>query len=259
MTEGAKMGTRFAGKVAFVTGAASGIGRATALGFAAEGAAVAVVDVDADGIASVTQAITEAGGTAKGIEADVRESAEVQRAINTTVTEYGRLDCAFNNAGLEGIIAPIVDVPDEMFDYVTSVNYRGTWLCLKYQVRHMLAQGGGSIVNMASAMSSVGGAGLAHYAGSKHAVLGLTRSVALEVAKQNIRVNAVMPGIIQTAMFERSVAQNPDAIDDIIAGEPIGRTGRPEEVARAVLWLSSEEASFVLGSGLLVDGGYCAQ
>jgi NAD(P)-dependent dehydrogenase (short-subunit alcohol dehydrogenase family) len=252
------MRRRFEGKTAFVTGAASGMGRATALALVSEGARVALADVDAR-VTAVAEEIRASGGAALAIEADVKSSADVQRAIAATVTEYGRLDCAFNNAGLEGVIAPIVDVPDEMFDHVTGVNYRGMWLCLKYQVRQMLEQGGGSIVNMASAMSYVGGAGLAHYAGSKHAVLGLTRSVALEVAKQNIRVNAVAPGIIHTAMFERSVAQNPGAIDDIIAGEPIGRTGRPEEIARAVLWLLSVEASFVLGTGLLVDGGYCAQ
>ncbi|NUP20962.1 MAG: glucose 1-dehydrogenase [Streptomyces sp.] len=250
---------RFEGKTAFVTGAASGIGAATAQAFAAEGAKVAIVDIDAKGIESLVGRIQKSGGAALAIQADVSKSADVQHAISAAVAEFGSLDCAFNNAGLEGVIAPIVDVDDDIFDYVTAVNFRGAWLCTKYQVRQMLRQGGGSIVNMASAMSRVGGAGLAHYAGTKHAVLGLTRSVALEVANQNIRVNAVLPGIIRTAMFERSVAQNPGAIDDIIAGEPIGRTGSPEEVAKAVLWLSSDEASFVVGSDLLVDGGYCAQ
>src|SRR5262249_2846675 len=151
-----------------------------------EGARVALVDVDAQGAGLVAEQVRESGGTAIPIEADVSASADVQRAIAATVSAYGRLDCAFNHAGLEGGIAPITEVPDETFDHVTAVNYRGVWLCLKYQIRQMLSQGGGSIVNTASAMSYVGGAGLAHYAGSKHAVLGLTRSVALEVAQRNI-------------------------------------------------------------------------
>jgi NAD(P)-dependent dehydrogenase (short-subunit alcohol dehydrogenase family) len=250
---------RFTGKTVFITGAGSGMGQAAAVAFAREGAGLALLDIDGEGLEITAKQVRSYDAAVLTIVGDVGNGRAVEGAISRTVEEYGSLDCAFNNAGLEGAIAPITAIDEATFDHVTNVNYKGMWLCLKHQVSQMLAQGGGQIVNMASAMSYVGGAHLAHYAASKHAVLGLTRSVSLEVAARGVRVNAVAPGIIRTPMFDRSIAHNPGAINDIVAAEPVGRTGTPDEVANAVLWLCSAEASFVHGTGLVVDGGYTAR
>jgi len=249
-----------AGKVALVTGGASGIGRATALAMAREGARVVVADVAEAGGAETVQRIVAAGGQAVFQRADVAEPANVEALVRCAVETYGRLDCAFNNAGIEGVVAAPHEYPDDVFDRVIAVNLKGVWLCLKAEVRQMLAQGGGAIVNTASAAGLVGAPTISAYDASKHGVVGLTKSFALAYARQGIRVNAVCPGIIRTPMVERSfLARDPNAVARLEASEPVGRMGTPEEVAEAVVWLCSDAASFVTGVALPVDGGMVAR
>lgn len=249
-----------AGKVALVTGGASGIGRAAALAMAREGARVVVADVAEAGGSETVQRIVAAGGQALFQRADVADAADVATLVRRAVETYGRLDCAFNNAGIEGAIAAPHEYPDDAFDRVIAVNLKGVWLCLKAEVQQMLAQGGGAIVNTASAAGLVGAPTIAAYAASKHGVVGLTKSFALAYARQGIRVNAVCPGIIRTPMVERSfMARGPDAVARLEATEPVGRLGTPEEVAEAVVWLCSDAAAFVTGVALPVDGGLVAR
>ncbi len=249
-----------AGKVALVTGGASGIGRATALAMAREGARVVVADVAEAGGAETVQRIAAAGGQAVFQRADVAEPDDVEALVRCAVETYGRLDCAFNNAGIEGAVAAPHEYPDDVFDRVIAVNLKGVWLCLKAEVRQMLAQGGGAIVNTASAAGLVGAPTISAYDASKHGVVGLTKSFALAYARQGIRVNAVCPGIIRTPMVERSfLARDPNAAARLEASEPVGRLGTPEEVAEAVVWLCSDAASFVTGVALPVDGGMVAR
>lgn len=253
--------SEFHGRVALVTGAGSGIGRTTSLAFAKQGARVVVSDINpATGNETVGQ-ILAAGGKAIFIPADVSDEAQVKNLIDRTLAEYGQLDYAFNNAGLTQNSQPLVDQPPKTYDEMFNVSVRGVWLSMRAEIEQMLKQGGGAIVNMGSMSAVVGISGLTTYSGSKHAVLGLTRGAALDYAKQGIRINAVGPGTINTPMIDRFVelAGTDAVMEPIRAAHPIGRTGRPEEVAEAVLWLCSDASSFVLGQMLMVDGGYSVQ
>ena len=247
------------GKVALVTGAGSGIGRATALVFAREGAKVVVSDIVVEGGEETMQQIKAAGGEAIFVKADVSKGADVEALITQTVETYGRLDCAFNNAGIEGGVKPTIDCTEEEFGRTIAVNLTGVWLCMKHEIQQMLSQGGGTIVNTASVAGLVGFPGLPDYVASKHGVLGLTKTAALEYAKSGIRVNAVCPGVIQTPMVERGAQLSPGFDELAVSMEPVGRFGQPSEIGEAVVWLCSEAASFVTGHPMTVDGGLVAQ
>jgi NAD(P)-dependent dehydrogenase (short-subunit alcohol dehydrogenase family) len=253
------MAGKLAEKVALVTGAGSGIGRATALAFAREGAKVVVSDIVTEGGRETVRLIQSGGGNAVFVEADVSKTAEVEALIQQAVAAYGRIDCAHNNAGIEGQAARIIDDTDDNWDRVIAINLTGVRLCMKYEIRQMLAQRGGAIVNTASGAGLVGIRGSSAYVASKHGVIGLTKTAALEYAKTGIRVNAVCPGVIQTPMVERITQAAPRAAEALTALHPMGRTGKPEEIAEAVVWLCSEAASFVTGHALSVDGGYVTQ
>ncbi len=247
------------GKVALITGAGSGIGRASALVFAREGAKVAVADIVVEGGEETVRMVKEAGGEAFFIKVDVSNAAEVEAMVNTVVDTYGRIDCAYNNAGIEGRLASTDEYPEDVFDKVIDINLTGVWLCMKYELPHMLKQGGGAIVNTASGAGLIGVAGMSAYVASKHGVVGLTKTAALEYAKSGIRVNSVCPGLIQTPMVERITADQPQLGEALVAAEPVGRTGKPEEIAESVVWMCSDAASFVTGHAMSVDGGYVAQ
>ena len=247
------------GKVALITGAGSGIGRASALAFAREGAKVAVADIVVEGGEETVRMVKEAGGEAFFIKVDVANAADVEAMVNTVVDTYGRIDCAYNNAGIEGRLASTDEYPEDVFDKVIDINLTGVWLCMKYELPHMLKQGSGAIVNTASGAGLIGVSGMSAYVASKHGVIGLTKTAALEYAKSGIRVNAVCPGLIQTPMVERITAEQPQLGEALVAAEPVGRTGKPEEIAESVVWLSSDAASFVTGHSMSVDGGFVAQ
>ena len=253
------MAGRLEGKVALVTGAGSGIGRASALAFVREGARVVVVDVNAGGGEGTMDLIEEAGGQAAFVKADVSIATDVAAMVEQTVTTYGRLDCAFNNAGIGSTGVPLQDETEAEWDLVMSINLRGVWLCLKHEIPQMLKQGGGAIVNTASVAGLVGLRGSGSYVAAKHGVMGLTRTAALELAQNNIRVNAVCPGLIRTPLVGRGIARMPGREEMLLAAEPVGRYGEPSEVAEAVVWLCSDAASFVTGHAMAVDGGWVAQ
>ncbi len=253
------MAGRVAGKVALVTGGSSGIGRATAQIFAREGAKVVVADVQvADGEETV-RLITAAGGEAIFVRTDVSNPADVEALIKKTVETYGRLDCAFNNAGIEGALQPTSDYDEAMWDRVMSINLKGVWLCMRAEIRQMLSQGGGAIVNTASAAGLVGVPGLSAYTAAKHGVNGLTKTAALEYAKSGIRINSVCPGGVDTPMLRRAFALSPQLAEAAAAVEPVGRLAQPAEIGEAVVWLCSDAASFVTGLPMAVDGGMVAQ
>ena len=253
------MEKQFHGKVAIVTGASSGIGKATALAFAREGAKVLVADVQEKAGEETREAMKADGGEAIFVKCDVSQPSEVERMINTTVEDFGRLDYAFNNAGIEGQQGFTADCSLENWDSVININLKGIWLCMKYEIPQMLKNGGGAIVNCSSVAGLIGFPGLPAYVASKHGVVGLTKNAALEYARQNIRVNAVNPGAIKTPMIDR-IAPTQDALDTLVnTYEPLGRIGQPEEIAEAVIWLCSDKASFVTGYPLAVDGGFVAQ
>jgi NAD(P)-dependent dehydrogenase (short-subunit alcohol dehydrogenase family) len=253
------MTKQFGGKVALVTGGSSGIGRAAASAFAGEGANVVVADVLVEGGEETVRMIKEAGGEAIFVKTDVSKATEVEALIKKAVETYGRLDCAINNAGVEGTMAPTADCTEENWDCTININLKGVWLCMKYEIPQMLKQGGGAIVNMASVAGLVGLQGLPAYCASKGGVVQLTRTAALEYARAGIRVNAVCPGVIRTPLVDRLIAAQPEMEEALTAMEPVGRTGKPEEVAEAVVWLCSDAASFVTGHAMVVDGGFAAQ
>jgi NAD(P)-dependent dehydrogenase (short-subunit alcohol dehydrogenase family) len=243
------------GKVAFVTGAASGIGRATALAFAREGANVVVADIDHHGNQDTARMIEDLGGQVLAVSCDVTRSEDVQAALTKTVERFGRMDYAFNNAGAEQQPKPAADITEEEWDRIITINLKGVFLCLKYQIPLLLEHGGGAIVNTSSGAGiKVFGRGAA-YAAAKHGVVGLTKDAALDYAASNIRINAICPGIIDTEMMDRFTGGTPEERDRVIAQEPIGRMGRPEEIAATVVWLCSNAASFVTGHALVADGG----
>ena len=249
----------FTGGVALVTGGASGIGRATALAFAREGADVVITDVQVELGKKVAQEAEEFGRKVLFVPGDISNEKDVQNMMTQTLKAFGRLDCAFNNAGTEGEQAVTHECTIENWDKVMNINLKGVWLCMKYQIPQMLKQEGGTIVNCSSIAGLVGFPGVPAYTASKHAVVGLTKAAALEYAKLNIRVNAVCPGIIQTPMIDRFTHGEASIRNQLANGEPVGRIGSPEEVAEAVLWLSSHSSSFVTGQSLAVDGGWVAQ
>lgn len=248
------------GKVALVTGASTGIGKASALTFAREGATVVVSDINVDGGRETARLIGERGGRAFFFEADVSKEDHVHALVSRAVESCGRLDCAFNNAGIAGAIGVAShEYPDDMWEHVMAVNLKGVWLCMKHEIPQMLKQGGGAIVNTASIWGLVGAPGASAYVASKHGVVGLTRAAALEYAPRGIRINAVNPGTIRTPILDPFIAAIPDFEPMMTARHPIGRIGMPEEVAEAVTWLCSDAASFVIGQNLPVDGGYTTQ
>jgi NAD(P)-dependent dehydrogenase (short-subunit alcohol dehydrogenase family) len=253
------MAGRVDGKVALVTGGSSGIGRATAQIFAREGAKVVVADVDVAGGEETVRLIKAASGEAIFVKTDVSHSAEVEAMVKKAVETYGRLDCAFNNAGIEGVIQPTVEYGEAHWDRVLAINLKGVWLCMKHEIRQMLKQGSGVIVNTASVAGLVGLPGFSAYVAAKHGVNGLTKTAALEYARSGIRVNAVCPGAIRTPMFERGIRDNPGIEEQVVAAEPVGRMAAPTEVGEAVVWLCSDAASFVTGLPMAVDGGWVAQ
>jgi NAD(P)-dependent dehydrogenase (short-subunit alcohol dehydrogenase family) len=242
-------------KVAFVTGAASGIGRITAVAFAQRGASVGVADIDQQRNHETASMINEVGGQAIAIRCDVTRGEDVQAALDQTVEAFGRLDYAFNNAGAEQQPKPTAQITEEEWDRIITINLRSVFLCLKYEIPLLLQHGGGAIVNTSSGAGvKVFGRGAA-YAAAKHGVIGLTKDAALDYAGSNIRINAICPGIINTEMMDRFTGGTDEGRDRVIAQEPIGRMGRPEEIAAAVVWLCSDAASFVTGHALVADGG----
>jgi NAD(P)-dependent dehydrogenase (short-subunit alcohol dehydrogenase family) len=253
------MAGHVAGKVALITGGGSGIGRAAALAFAREGAKVVISDIMVAGGEETIRLIKAAGGEATFVQADVSKATEIAALIDTVVATYGRLDCAFNNAGIEGEIQQTPDCSEENWDRVIAINLKGVWLCMKYEIPVMLKQGSGTIVNTSSVAGLVGFQGLPAYVASKHGVAGLTKTAALEYAKSGIRVNAVCPGVIHTPMVERLFSNQPHWGEMVQAMEPVARMGKPEEIAEAVVWLCSDAASFVTGLAMAVDGGMMAQ
>lgn len=248
------------GKIALVTGAGAGIGFATARAFAQAGAAVALADIDEEAVGRAAEKLLAAGHKALAICCNVAEKSAVAAMVGQTVSTFGRLDAAFNNASVNCEGADLLETSDDEFDRIVSVNLRGVWNCMKAEIRQMKTQGSGAIVNCSSIGGMVGSKGRSAYSASKHGVIGLTRSAALDYATQGIRINAVCPGIINTPMATAVTRNNdPDIVKAMIAREPIGRFGEPDEIASAVVWLCTPAASFMIGHAMAVDGGVLAQ
>ena len=246
-------------KVVLVTGGGSGIGRATAQLIAKQGAKVMIADYVPEGAERTVKMIKDAGGEASCLAADVSVTKQVEAMVTKTVETYGRLDCAFNNAGIEGKMADTASYPEETYDRVIAINLKGVWLCMKYEIAQMLKQGGGAIVNTASGAGLVGVEMLSAYNASKHGVVGLTKTAALEFAQKNIRVNCVCPGLINTPMVARMIDSGGMNEQDFVAAEPVGRMGKPEEIGEGVVWLLSDGSSFVTGHSMSIDGGWVAR
>ena len=256
------MAGRLEGKIALVTGGGSGIGRATAILFAREGAKVMVTDLNGDAAERTKEEIIARGGEAAAVQADVSSDEDARAMVKATVETFSGLDIAFNNAGIEGLISPAHEYPLEDWRRILDINLTGVWLGMRYQIPWMRENGGGSIVNTASILGLVGAANAPAYTATKHGVIGLTKSAAIENAKDGIRVNAVSPGYIETPLvMERGVQAGKDeaVLEELISLHPMGRLGQPEEIAEAVVWLASDAASFVTGHALAVDGGYVAR
>ncbi|MGQ7933795.1 glucose 1-dehydrogenase [Paraburkholderia sp. D1E] len=250
------MNITFEGQVALVTGAGSGMGLATAKAFAEAGAAVVLADFNEETVRAAAQELVSDGHKAIAVRCDVADEAQVKEMVDATMSAFGRLDAAYNNAGINSPVAETADASSEEYDRVMAINLRGVWNCMKYELLQMRKQGSGAIVNCSSLGGLVGIAGRGVYHASKHGVLGLTKSAGLEYAARGIRVNAICPGIIATPMVTGMIEREPEAMDALMKEQPIGRLGRPEEIASAVLWLCSPGASFVIGHALAVDGGY---
>lgn len=253
------MNNSLKGKVALVTGGTTGIGQESAIALAGVGAKVIVAGRGIERGEETVNLIQKEGGEATFIKADISQAAEVEAMVNEAVETYGSLDCAFNNAGTEGKLAPITELSEEDLNKVIDINLKGTWLCLKYEITQMLKQGNGAIVNTSSGYGEAGGANLSLYSASKHGIIGLTKSLALEYATKSIRINAIAPGPIDTGMPDRGTSSK-EALENYISTfVPMNRMGTSREVAEAVVWLCSDAASFVTGATLAVDGGYLAQ
>ena len=248
----------FSGKVAFVTGRRSRHWQAAALAFAGEGASVVVADASEASNREIARIIEQAGGRALAVRCDVSRDEDVKAALEKTIEVFGRLDYALNNAGIEQDIMPLADLTVEQWDRLIVVDLRGVFLCMKYQIPLMLKQGGGSIVNTSSGAGVKGFAGQAAYCAAKFGVVGLSKAAALDYAKSNVRVNVVCPGIIETPMMDRFSGGTAEGRERVIAQEPVGRMGKPEEIAAAVIWLCSDAAAFVVGHAMVVDGGQTA-
>lgn len=260
--KGQTMGVKydFKGQVAVVTGAASGMGLATALAFAKAGAAVTVADLPGEPLDRAVETIRSGGGIAIGVGCDVSDEEQVAAMVAKTVAEFGQLDMAYNNAGIQVPTSDIADLSQQNFDRVNAVNQRGVWLCMKHELQQMRDQGNGAIVNC----SSIGGLvcndfGIAAYCGTKHAVIGMTKSAALEYAARGIRINAICPGTIETPMVMRMVDAGELSMADLVGTLPLGRLGQPEEIANTVLWLCSSASSFITAQSIAVDGGFTSQ
>lgn len=245
----------FSAKIALVTGGSYGIGRAAAVAFAQRGATVVVSDIDPVKGRQTLELIQQAGGQGHFIQTDVAKAKDVEKMVTETVEKFGRLDFAFNNAGIHGLFIPTIDFPEEEWDRIVNINLKGIWLCLKYEIPQMLKQGKGAIVNTSSAAGLIGVPSNPAYPASKHGVVGLTKAVALEYARSGIRVNCVCPGPTRTGMHESLSASSPEMVKSMGQKVPMGRIGEPEEVAAAVMWFCSDEASFVTGHAMPVDGG----
>ncbi|AVZ26834.1 short-chain dehydrogenase/reductase SDR (plasmid) [Zymomonas mobilis subsp. mobilis ZM4 = ATCC 31821] len=246
-------------QVAFITGAGTGIGLATAQAFARAGASVALADINIDAAKKVAESLISEGLNAYAVPCDVTVESKVAAAIDETVQHFGRLDCSFNNAGVISSHINTADLSEAEWDRIMSVNLRGTWFCMKHELRYMLTQGNGAIVNSSSIGGLNGVAGLSAYSASKHGIIGLTKSAALECATKGIRINAICPGVIETPMLDELTDGDKTAKAELAKTQPIGRLGKPEEIADAVLWLCSSRASLVLGHAFSIDGGYSAQ
>ncbi len=248
----------FEGKVALITGGTSGIGTATAEAFAKEGAKVVITGRREDKGNEVAAAIKKSGGEAIFVRSDVQKSEDIKNMVAKTIEAFGRLDYAINNAGVEQNMTPLLEQTEEDYDFVMGTNVKGVWLSMKYEIAEMLKTGGGAIINISSIFGKVAMANIPLYVASKHAVIGLTKSVSIEFAQQNIRVNAVLPGAIKTPMIDR-FAKDDETVQYLNSLHPIGRVGEPQEIANACVWLCSDKASFVTGSSISVDGGFTAQ
>ena len=252
------MAGQLEGKVSLITGGGSGIGKASALAFAREGSKVVAADVNVEGGEQTVRLIQDTGGEATFVRADVSNSGDVSDMVSHAVQTYNRLDCAFNNAGISGGRGRIHEYTEDDWSRVLNINLTGVWLCMKYEIIQMLKQGGGAIVNTASVMGLVGGSRSPAYGATKHGVVGLTKTGAVDYAQEAIRINAVCPGYIRTPMIEQSILSDPVAEERVVSRHPMHRLGTPEEIAEAVVWLCSDAASFVTGHAMTVDGGYVA-